>query len=186
MSHGPPGWSGWGGCDGWYLEAMCEQPAASRGWLIPFYLVFSALLWLTFGGGCRVSGVIPALLITSWQVCEGKPFNTAAGSGETHTYTHLLPWMCMFAQPPRFPYRIPDCNLSVRPGRKVSASIKLFIHQSPAHLCMYEYRFRLPYFIVLKFPLTSSHTSNSVRCLVQNCNNNESRQLIKALSYDSK
>lgn len=40
--------------------------------------------------GCCVPGVILALLITRWQVCEGTLFNTVAESGETHTHA-LLP-----------------------------------------------------------------------------------------------
>lgn len=161
------GWLWWmvpGSSDVW---AVTRQPG-----LIDSFSFSAAVakFWWRLVDGCWVSGVIPALLITSWQVREGKPFNTAAGSGATHTYTHLLPWMCMFAQPPRFPYRITDYNPSIRPGRKASDSMKLFIHQSPVHLCMYEF-IDLDDFIVLKSPLTSSHTSEEIRCLVQNCNN---------------
>lgn len=154
---------------------MCEQPAASRGWLIPSYLVFSTLLRLRFGGGLLTAAEFGVLFQHYWLQADRQVKESHLILQQTHTPTHTTSPECVCVcllnpphpHPPGSPIdRIPDCNPSVRPGRKVSASMKLFIHQSPAHFCMYEF-IDSDYFIVSKFPLTSSHTSK----FVQNCNN---------------
>lgn len=92
-SGGPRWWMTPGSSEAVHMSAVWAATVMNDGcfWVC-------VLVWIRFGvhewqitDGCCVSGVILALLITGWRVCEGKLFNTVAEIGETHTYAHLLP-----------------------------------------------------------------------------------------------
>lgn len=184
----PPQWLGV--MDGtWKLwsrsEAWCVSSHQTAG--VDGCISFSALLRLSFGGGSLTAVEFRVLFQHYWlqadrYVKESHLILRQAAVKHTPTHTSSPECVCLLNTPaprpprvapppdPHFPYRITEYNPSVRPERKLRASMKLFIHQSPVHSCMYEF-IDSDYFIVLKFHLTSSHTSKSVRCLVQNCNN---------------
>lgn len=186
-----------GGWLWWMVPGSSEAAQRSDVWaairwlgLIDSFL-FSVLLWLSFGGGSLTAAEFRVLFQHYWlqadrYVKESHLILQQAAVKHTPTHTSSPECVCL-PNTPGFPYRITDYNPNVRPGRKVSASMKLFIHQSPVHLCMYEF-IDSDYWTILfwNYLWQAATQANPYAALCRTATTNESRQLIKAFSYDSK